>query len=198
MQTETEVDDLISFYKDIYRKKFAINTDEIIDKKLVENIFNKINSNIEDSQTTYELLKKAIVWYLYQHNNTNQAGITFPYQFRILLEQFWLLRICIEASSPLPLDILLIAQETGLTGKELTRAIKHGDIAGIEVEENIPRMLDEALIEAELFMNNLTPEGRKLFKKHPKMKELFTSQIPTAQCIRKATSFMAKLKDANE
>ena len=187
-------DELIEFYKIIYAKKFAIDTNEKFDNRLISRIFAEINTSVQDGETTVDLLKKAICWYIYQHNNTNSEGTTFPYLMRILFEQGWLLKSCIESSRSTDLELLLKAQSSNMTGKEMTRAIRRGDVSGVNNGKNIPALLEEILIEAQLVMKDLAIESRRELKKHPKMKELYTSEMPSAEYIRKAMKFLAEIK----
>ena len=196
MVTPAEIasDYLIEYFKTVYKKRFAIDTDEKMNKALVLSVFTDIDASIEDYKTTTDVLQKAIVWYIYQHNNTNNEGTIFPYLMRILFEQAWLLKTCIESSRSTNLELLLKAQEKNLTGKELSRAIRRGDITGVDNGENIPVLLEAVLMEAQLFMNDLTIESCREFKKHPKMKKLYTSEMPDASYIRRAMKFLAEMK----
>jgi hypothetical protein len=189
------VDELINYYKSMYKKKFAIDCEEVVDKKLVARTFINLNEAVDDVETSLDILHKAIVWYLYQHDNTTPDGGNFPYQFRILLEQAWLLRSCIEASRSANIELLMKAQDMNLTQKQLASAIRRGDIAGIDNGENIPKLLEEVLIEIEKLIGSKPLQIRREFKKHPKIKELYTSELPSAEYIRKAQRFLVKVKE---
>jgi hypothetical protein len=190
---------LVEYFRSIYTRKFAIETDEKFDTRLIGRVFAEINTAVQDDATTTDLLKKAIVWYIYQHNNTNNEGTTFPYLMRILFEQGWLLKSCIESSRSTDLELLLKAQSSNMSGKEMSRAIRRGDVAGVGNKDNTPLLLEQILMKVETFIHDLTAEGRREFKKHPKIKELYTSEIPSPEYIRKATRFVEQLKkDANE
>ena len=190
--------ELINYYKAIYKRKNAIESDEEIDKKIVLDVIKKIQNSVQDYQTTMDILKKAVVYYLYQHDNTTQDGGQFPYQLKILLEQGWLLRKCIESSRSTNLELLLKAQESGISTKDLSRAIKRGDIAGIDSSEKIPALLEEALIRIETFIKDYPLKLKREFKKHPKIKDLYTSTLPTSDYIRKAMKFIEKAEMTNE
>jgi len=195
-QGEIVSDAIINYFKEIYKRKFEIDSDEKFDKKLVATVFDKINASVEDYKTVLNILQKAIVWYIYQHDNTSKEGNQFPYLLRILFEQDWLLKSCIEASRSTNLELLLKAQEKNMTTKELSRAIRRGDVTGAETGDNIPALLEDALIKVELFVKKFDLDGR-LLKKSPKLKELYTSELPSAAYIRKALQYLEKSeKDA--
>lgn len=190
---EISTDELIKYYQFIYKKRFAIDSDEVIDKNVVFKVIDKIYSSIENYQSTIDILKKAIIWYLYQHDNTTADGKKIPFQFRILLEQNWLLRSCIESTHSIDLALLLKAQETGISGKDLSRAMRRGDIVVMTNDSDTPQLLEKTLMRIEDLIEKHKLDGRAL-KKHNKLENLYTSEMPNKEYIKKAIQFIEKFE----
>jgi hypothetical protein len=184
---------LINFYKETYRARFSLDTDENISEKLVNDIINKISNHVDNSiETTIDILEKAITWYLFMHKNEDINGGKIPVKFRILLEQSWLLRSCIESSQNLDIAIIQQMALTGLSSKDAAKAIKRGDI--MIASNDIPtreQVIKLALkIQSEKDLNDD-------FKQHPLIRKLFLTATPDDAYIIKAMKFLEKVQSAN-
>jgi hypothetical protein len=184
--------DIFNYYKEIYQKKFSIESDEVIDFELINRIIVKIDASIEDIKITVGIVKKAIVWYIYQHDSTGKDGQRYPYRLKLLLGQNFILKSCIEASHSVDLELLLKAQSQNISQKELLSAMRRGDLAGTVAQESPTMLMEQALEKADVLIMELKLD--KDFKKHPKMKGLYTSDVPSLEYTRKALKFMESLR----
>jgi len=181
------------YYKEIYKRKFSIESDEEIDFELINSIIDKINASVEDIKSTIDLVKKAIVWYIYQHDSTGKDGQRYPYKLKLLLGQNFILKKCIESSHSVDLELLLKAQSQNISQKELVSAMRRGDLTGTVAQESPTMLMEQALEEADALIMEF--KLSKDFKKHPKMKGLYTSNVPSLEYTRKALKFMKSFRN---
>lgn len=187
---------LINFFKVMYQKKFHLPTDEDIEPTLIRSVFRSMMKALEDEISVIELLQKAIAWYLFVHTPESADGTRYPYQCRILFEQQWLLRKCIEASQSTDLNIILQAAKQGTNQASVVKAIKRGDIMVNSESNNILEECEKAM--------KMVRQCKKQFgwndeiDNHPKIKELYYTDLPTAEYIRKAIKFIETMKSKEE
>lgn len=187
---------IIDYYKEIYRKKFAIDTDEEIDVDLVSDKIKDLDSSIEDMQTVIDIIKKAIVWYIYQYDNVGKDGQIYPYKLKLLIGQNFIFRKCIESSKSVDLELLLKAQSQNLSQKELLSAMRRGDVVGTVSQDSPTMLMEQALDEV---ADLIREKGfGKDFKKHPKIKGLYTSDVPSLEYTRKALRFIQSIRERND
>jgi len=181
------VDKLISFFADTYLEKFKMPVGETPASSFVSKIFNKMVKAVGNEQTAYELMQKAIVWYIFMHKSENVEGKKFPYQFRILLEQAWLLRQCVESSEPYTIE--MIKQAGVMSDPEAAaKLLKRGDLsAGFSTKS--------VTVEKERVMKLVYRLQKEYgwtdaIRRHPALVGLYSAQMPTIDYIRSAENFL--------
>jgi hypothetical protein len=192
ISSSTNTRKLINFYQKEYKNRFNIDCDENINENLIAQLIKKINKSTEDEQTTIEVLQKAIIWYLYVHPSEGPNGQKYPYQFRIFLEQDWLRRQCIESSNNLTINFIKKVIATHRNPREIIKALQRGDVSQgfdtIDISQEWESTLKLAM--KLLKEKKLTQEA----KDNPKIKNLFQTEIPSIEYIRKARHLLEKVE----
>src|ERR1700733_15817332 len=98
---------IIKFYKWLYKKRFLISPEENFDYNALSLLMTDIAKNNLSLEQIEEILIKAIVWFLLIHDSTGKNGTVYQKSLRLLVQQGWLLKICMENTRSLDLDSLL-------------------------------------------------------------------------------------------
>jgi hypothetical protein len=185
-------DSLINLYKTQYKERFNIASDEVVNKNLLNKIFDKITESTEDEQLTFDILYKAIVWYLYVHNSEGPNGEKYPYLLKIFLEQDWLRRQCIESSHKYSVETIKKIIAENKDPKDIVKLLKRGDYSGAFNDIDISKEWEIAQqLAVKLLISKKIPRE---IKEDPNIKGLFGSEIPTIDYIRKAQRLLEKVE----
>lgn len=181
------VNEFVSFFKEAYKSKFGMETDESINYKLAEAFFSKIEKSAGSSVAAIELLKKALMWYIFMHKSENKDGVKFNLSLSMFMTQTWLWQQCVQQSNPYTIE--MIAKSAIMGTKDAARALKRGDLSNGFSKTSIAVEKEKAIKRAmKLFMSNNWPDD--LMTSHPKFSGLFAAELPTMEYIESANAFL--------
>jgi hypothetical protein len=188
---QDKVDALIEFFKSQYQDRFTVPTDEKPDKEVIQKIWTKLVRILKDEDTTFEVLQKAIIWYLYVNKNEGADGQKYPYLMRLLFEQEWLRRQCIEASSNFDIATIKKIIANNMDPKDIAKSLKRGDYSGAFDHNDITQEWEAtAKMATKLFMEKKLTRD---MKNDPIIKNLFQTEIPSIEYIRKAKHYLEEV-----
>jgi len=187
--------ELISFYKENYKKRFSLFPDEKFDEESISRKIEEIVPYTEGYKDLVDILKKAILWYVYRHDTSGENGIKYPYKLNLFFKQSWLFHKCIQASSDFNFENLESIINSGLNEKEFTKAAKRGDV--ISVGKSSENLREKALKLFYRFELELEGQGQEqaiaFLKKNDKIKEIFKSMPPSEEYCNAAIEYLEKM-----
>jgi hypothetical protein len=195
MEIEKIAKDLISFYKEIYQKKFLIASDEVFDEENILTRIKSVSRYIKEEKELVGIFKKAIFWYIYMHDTTSANGNKYPYKLNLFFGQSWLFQKCIESSNEFNIDDLENFIASGMNIKQYSKAAQRGDV--IRPNKNSEDIREKALKLFYKFELQLEKDGNddsiSILRKNKKISEIFKSSPPSVEYCENAIQLLNSL-----
>ena len=186
---------IIKFYKWLYKKRFLISPEENFDYNALSLLMTDIAKNNLSLEQIEEILIKAIVWFLLIHDSTGKNGTVYQKSLRLLVQQGWLLKICMENTRSLDLDSLLNFIKDADNIEKLAEHIKSGKLKNNQ--DASLKMVQDLILRVENSIKVYDLKGSEL-RQHPKIVKLYQNDFPSTEYLNQATLFLATLIDRVE
>jgi len=187
---------LESFYFEMYNKKFGLGPEEKLGSSLnvIKSVIQSYKEKITSEEKLINLLKKAIVYYLFVFKN---EGYPIGLKYLFNKNNEFVLRQCIQNSIDLDIENLDILNSK-LDSKEIARTLKRGDSVSNIEQLSKEKLRDDAL----KLVSKLKKQNAKslpIIKEREDCAQLFNTTAPSIEYSKNAILFLTKFtKKLNE